>query len=104
MQKLTPVLLLATAIVLPIHVNASKLKMSVSTSQNTALLRLTQDGTPVANYPVKVEGADNEAYQTSENGTLIIKNYEPHSQVVKFTVTDSTGNSQTEQSFLSRDW
>ncbi|MCF7353068.1 DUF4198 domain-containing protein [Vibrio sp. CK2-1] len=104
-MKLLSTTLLATSLVLSSAAMASTSNgMTLSVSSLTgdqAVVKVTQDGEPLANYPVEIKGFGAKQAMTDKNGVLVVSNVAGSGMNYVFTVQDQQGNKISEDAFLA---
>ncbi|WP_038149357.1 hypothetical protein [Vibrio litoralis] len=104
-MKLLSTTLLATSLVLSSAAMASTsngINLSVNShTGDQAVVKVTQDGEPLANYPVEIKGFGPKQAMTDENGMLVVSNVAGSGMNYVFTVQDEQGNKISEDAFLA---
>ncbi|GLT13381.1 hypothetical protein [Vibrio algivorus] len=104
-MKLLSTTLLATSLVISSAAIASTsngMNLSVSSlTGDQAVVKVTQDGEPLANYPVEIKGFGAKQAMTDENGVLVVSNVAGSGMNYVFTVQDKQGNEISEDAFLA---
>ncbi|WP_086980696.1 hypothetical protein [Vibrio aphrogenes] len=96
--------ILATSLVLSSAAMASTssgIKLDVMHASDQAVVKVTQDGQPLANYPVEIQGPGSKTKMTDENGQLTVSNAAGSGVRYTFTVQDDQGNRISDKVFLN---
>ncbi|MGO2282549.1 MAG: hypothetical protein ACTJGW_14395 [Vibrio casei] len=72
----------------------------ISHVSGQAVVKVTQDGQPLANYPVEIKGLGEQNRMTDENGQLVVSNAAGSGSKYILTVEDAQGQQVSEQVFL----
>ncbi|WP_105901759.1 hypothetical protein [Vibrio gangliei] len=95
---------LATSLVLSSAAMASTssgIQLDVSHASDQAVVKVTQDGAPLANYPVEIQGPGATSRMTDENGQFVLNNAGGSGSNYVISVQDQQGNTITESAFLN---
>jgi hypothetical protein len=76
-------------------------KVDVFTLSDSAIVKVTQNGQPVANVPVEVKGFNTHTMKTSESGTAIVRNVDNAAHSLKIKVTEPNGEVFETQRFIA---
>ncbi|MDW6004934.1 hypothetical protein [Vibrio mangrovi] len=100
--SLASVTAIATLLSANVFASESQYKMSVYTFSDEAIVKITDNGQPVGQVPVEIQGgSQHQTLMTSDHGTVIVKNNENHSRSFKISVEDPSGNSITTNRFIA---
>lgn len=104
-MKMLSTTLLATSLVLSSAVMASTsngINLSVNShTGDQAVVKVTQDGEPLANYPVEIKGFGPKIRMTDDNGQIVVSNVAGSGMNYVFTVQDEQGNKISDDAFLA---
>jgi uncharacterized membrane protein len=79
-----------------------QIKMSVFTLSNTATIRITENGKPVSDFPITIKGHGTDVFKTSDNGAVVITNYDDVPTTYTFSITEPNGDVISSKRLLSR--
>ena len=80
----------------------SQYKLDVFNLTESAIVKVTENGKPVAGVPVEVEGQLTRTLVTSDNGTVIVSNNANHSRTYNIKVTEPSGNVVSTKRLISQ--
>lgn len=104
-MKLLYTTMIATSVVLSSAAMASTssgIELDVSTrTGDQAVVKVTQDGEPLAHYPVEIKGFGPKAKMTNEKGQVVVSNVAGSGMHYVFIVQDEHGNEISEDAFLT---
>ncbi|ASA57991.1 hypothetical protein BSQ33_20005 [Vibrio gazogenes] len=100
--SLAAVTAIATLLSANVFASESQYDMSIYTLPDQAIVKVTENGQPVSQVPVEVDGgSQHQTLMTSEHGTVIVENNENHSRSFKISVNEPNGEKIVTHRFIS---
>ncbi|MGO2508324.1 Ig-like domain-containing protein [Vibrio hibernica] len=72
--------------------SSSDVTLQVSQRYNNAIVTVEQDGQPLTDYPVTIDGMGSRQVMTNDHGQLHFANHYNNVQSYTFTINDQNGN------------
>ncbi|MDC0612744.1 hypothetical protein OAP63_18600 [Vibrio sp.] len=91
-----------SAFALAAQINAAPLDVNVFTQSNQAQIKVTENGAPAANVPVTVNGLNTQLLKTSDQGSIVVTNFDDNARTYTFSVQQPDGTVTEAKRFLSR--
>ncbi|MDC0612742.1 hypothetical protein OAP63_18590 [Vibrio sp.] len=101
-MKTLATIVAVSALGLASQVMAAPLHMSIYTQGNQAQIVVTEDGQPASGIPVTVSGVNAQTLKTSEQGDVVITNFDDNARSYTFSVQQPDGSVTETKRFLSR--